>query len=200
MLIRSLVNFLIRPVTSNADNVPYSQTATVTDNVLRGYQKMIDYTISDLNDHLNILPPEVRLETRDVFEAANEITKERECSKQCLAICTQVSKDVANVQSKTIHDIFATEYADQVLICTPQDLSTATQTYQENLGKLRKIEVTNGDLTSAKQVVTELGGKQSIGQIVDVLTMRFALISSQGGGGIWRNIMVNLLSDLDHMS
>lgn len=152
-----------------------SRTAAVTDNVLRGYQEMIRNTISDLEEHLDIQTEVLRLEKRGVFEAAYEITEEKKCSQQCRAICARVLDYVDNVQSKTIHDIFATENASQVLVCTPED--TTTQIYQDNLGKL-KITVTNGNLTSAEQVVNELKGKQSIGQIFDGLTMRFAVILS----------------------
>jgi hypothetical protein len=160
--------------------VSYSRTAAVTDNVLRGFQKMIRNTISDLKDHLkdhlNTLPEDLPSETRDFFQAADEINAERECPLQCLVVCNRVLEIVDKVQSKTIQDIFAAENTYQALVCTPEDYATAVQIYEEKLRKLKKIIKTNGDLTSAKQVVKELGGKQSIQQTIDVLTMRLVFI------------------------
>jgi chromosome segregation ATPase len=116
---------MMRPFITQTENIWNSRTATVTADVLRDYKDMITQTTSDLEEHLQEIESKLealplRRDTISDEDAAERerIQEEMDSTKQCLAICAQVSEQVNQFRPNFFEDISAAEDSQQVDVAT----------------------------------------------------------------------------------
>jgi hypothetical protein len=126
-----------------------SRTAAVTVDVLKEYKEMISNTTSDLEDHLQEIERKLQalplrgdaISDEDAAER-EQIQKEKDSTRQCLAICAQVSKQVNQLRPNVFEDVSAAKGSYQLNISTlggfvsaKRATASAFQELQEKLTK-----------------------------------------------------------------
>ena len=109
-----------------------SRTAAVTAGVLKEYKELISNTTTDLEDHLQEIERKLQdlplrgdtISDEDAVER-ERMQKEKDSTKQCLAICAQVFEQVSQVRPNVFEDISAANDAHQVDISTSGGLIPA---------------------------------------------------------------------------
>jgi hypothetical protein len=146
---------------------------------------MIDYTISDLQDRLEEienLSKGLPSQEGSLFVqiAQNErIQDEKEATEQCLHVSKQILVYVDKIPPRTIHVILATRHTNERVVCTPEEYSAIKETYQEDLTKLNGINVMEGNLISAKDVIAKLEAGQKLLQNMESALKKSNLILSR---------------------
>jgi len=127
----------------------YSRKAAVTANVLKEYKEMITNTTTDLEDHLQeidnrlqtLLLQGARMSDEDAAER-EQILEERDSTKQCLAICAQVSEHLDQLRPNAFEDVSALQDSHQKIVTTLRGLTPAKRV-TTNLFKECKEMLTN---------------------------------------------------------
>jgi predicted nucleic acid-binding Zn-ribbon protein len=129
------------------DNIWDSRTAAVTADVLKEYQEMISNTTSDLEDHLQEIERKLQalplrgdaISDEDAAER-ERIQEERDSTRQCLAICEQVYKQVNLLRPNIFEDVSAARGSYQLdisalggLLSAKRLTASALQQLQEKL-------------------------------------------------------------------
>src|SRR5205809_63618 len=90
----------------------YSRTATVTADVLKEYQELIENTKSDLEDHLRDIDSKLTALSRSAATVPNVaasdrevIQEERQSTQQCLEICATVAAHIEAAQTKIFANV-----------------------------------------------------------------------------------------------
>jgi chromosome segregation ATPase len=152
---------MIRPLTNQTDNTWNSRTAAVTADVLKEYKELIANTTSDLEDHLQEI--EIKLQNlplrgdtiSDEDAAERErIQKEKDSTKQCLAVCAQFFEQVSQVRPNVFEDISAGKDAHQVDLSTLGGLIPAKRVTAKVLEEFQdKLTATTSDLKENLQKI-----------------------------------------------
>jgi conjugal transfer/entry exclusion protein len=152
---------MIRPLTNQTDNMWNSRTAAVTADVLKEYKELIANTTTDLEDHLQEIERKLQtlplrgdtISDEDVAER-ERMQKEKDSTKQCLAICAQVLEQVSQVRPNVFEDISAANDAYQVDISTRGGLIPAKRVTAKVLEEFQdKLTATTSDLNENLQKI-----------------------------------------------
>ena len=152
---------MIRPLTNQTDNMWNSRTAAVTADVLKEYKELIANTTTDLEDHLQEIERKLQtlplrgdtISDEDVAER-ERMQKEKDSTKQCLAICAQVLEQVSQVRPNVFEDISAANDAHQVDISTRGGLIPAKRVTAKVLKEFQdKLTATTSDLNENLQKI-----------------------------------------------
>jgi hypothetical protein len=152
---------MIRPLTNQTDNMWNSRTAAVTADVLKEYKELIANTTTDLEDHLQEIERKLQtlplrgdtISDEDVAER-ERMQKEKDSTKQCLAICAQVLEQVSQVRPNVFEDISAANDAHQVDISTRGGLIPAKRVTAKVLEEFQdKLTATTSDLNENLQKI-----------------------------------------------
>lgn len=137
------------PVIGLSNNVCNSRRATITAEVVQEYKEMIANTTSDLEEHLQNIEEKLQgllsgtdsnSDDDDVAER-ERIEAEKDSTKQCLAICAQVSEQVQQLRPNVFEDVSAPKDSHQVDVSSSGGLSAkrvtanVLQNFQETLTK-----------------------------------------------------------------
>lgn len=138
-----------------------SRTAAVTADVLKEYKELIANTTTDLEDHLQEIERKLQtlplrgdtISDEDVAER-ERMQKEKDSTKQCLAICAQVLEQVSQVRPNVFEDISAANDAHQVDISTRGGLIPAKRVTAKVLKEFQdKLTATTSDLNENLQKI-----------------------------------------------
>jgi hypothetical protein len=120
----------------------HRRTNTVTASTLAEYKTLIADTTSDLNEHLDkienrlrsLSPPALKMSPEEVAER-ERMQNERDSTKQCLAVCQEVSDFVDKVGCTVFEDLSAPPNTHQEIVSTSRDAPSAKRitahTFQE---------------------------------------------------------------------
>jgi hypothetical protein len=152
---------MVRPLTNQTDNNWNSRTAAVTAGVLKDYKELITNTTADLEDHLQEIERRLqnlplRGDTISDEDAAERerMQREKDSTKQCLAICAQVFEQVSQVRPNVFEDISAANDAHQVDISTFGGLIPAKRVTAKVLKEFQdKLTSTTSDLNENLQKI-----------------------------------------------
>lgn len=127
----------------------YISARRATSDAFKACKETITNATSELQDHLQEINGKVQSFSRGAGMKSEhaaqreQIQKEKESIKQCIAICAQASEQAEQVRTSTIEDVSAAEEADQVVVAT------------------------FGDLISARRVTAGVRSRQWVGQMSD---------------------------------
>jgi conjugal transfer/entry exclusion protein len=159
-------------LTDPADKMWNSRKAAVTADVLKEYKELVVNTTTDLEDHLQEIERKLqnlplRGDTISDEDAAERerMQKEKESTKQCLAICEQVFEQVSQVRPNVFEDVSAAQDAHQVDISTLGGLIPAKRVTDKVLEEFQdKLTSTSSDLNANLQKINiRLQGLSSSG-------------------------------------